>query len=259
MTGLPLLGLITVFFLTSLVSVVTGSTSIITVPAMFQFGIDPRISVATNMFALTFMSVGGSLPFLPPGAEVKRRMPLLISLTLAGSAAGAFLLLAMPPRVVPLFVSVAVISVAVFALFYRRSGIEAAAMPPGRGSEITGYILTLLLGVYGGLFSGGYVTILTAVFVAAFRMTFMEAVAATKFVNIFSSGIATGIFMWRGVVNYRLGIVLGLTMFLGAWVGARFARRLGNHWIRRVYLGAVWLLGLKTLLFDLPKSNSHAH
>jgi|SRR6185312_13705258 len=255
MTGLPLFGLIVVFFLTSVFSVVTGSTSIITVPAMFQFGIDPRVAVATNMFALTFMSVGGSLPFLPPGADIKKRMPLLIALTLAGSAAGAFLLLAMPRGAVPIFVSAAVIGVAVFALFYRRSGIEASAVPPGRGSQMAGYALTLLLGIYGGLFSGGYVTILTAVFVAAFRMTFMEAVAATKFVNVFSSGIATLIFMWRSVVDYRLGIVLGLTMFVGAWAGGRFARRLGNRWIRRVYLGAVWLLALKTLLLDLPKSH----
>jgi uncharacterized membrane protein YfcA len=47
-------------FSTSAISVVTGSTSLITVPVMFQFDIDPRTAVATNMFALTFMSVGGS-------------------------------------------------------------------------------------------------------------------------------------------------------------------------------------------------------
>jgi uncharacterized protein len=64
MTSPQLLFLIVVFFLTSGVSVVTGSTSLITVPAMFAVGIDPRTAVATNMFALTFLSAGGSLPFL---------------------------------------------------------------------------------------------------------------------------------------------------------------------------------------------------
>jgi uncharacterized membrane protein YfcA len=59
MTGIPLLWLILIFLVTSAVSVVTGSTSLITVPAMFQFHIEPRIALATNMFALTFMSVGG--------------------------------------------------------------------------------------------------------------------------------------------------------------------------------------------------------
>jgi uncharacterized membrane protein YfcA len=40
-------------------------------------------------------------------------------------------------------------------------------------------------------------------------------------------------------------------MFVGALLGARFARRLRNLWIRRIYFAAVWLLGLKTLLFDV--------
>ena len=55
-----LIALIAIFFFTSVISVVTGSTSIITVPAMISLGMEPHIAIATNMLALTFMSVGGS-------------------------------------------------------------------------------------------------------------------------------------------------------------------------------------------------------
>jgi uncharacterized membrane protein YfcA len=57
--------------------------------------------------------------------------------------------------------------------------------------------------------------------------------------------------MWHGLVNYRLGIILGGTMFLGALLGARLAIRVGNLWLRRIFLTAVWVLGLKALLFDV--------
>jgi uncharacterized membrane protein YfcA len=87
MRGTQLVILVAVFFVTSGVSVVTGSTSVITVPLMFQFGIDARAAIATNMFAFTFMSVGGSLPFLKTNL-VNKRLPLLIVLTLLGSAIG---------------------------------------------------------------------------------------------------------------------------------------------------------------------------
>jgi len=40
--------LIVVFFLTSVVGVVTGSNSLIAVPVMFQFGIDPKVAVGTG-------------------------------------------------------------------------------------------------------------------------------------------------------------------------------------------------------------------
>ena len=250
MTGLGILILAAVFFVTSGVSVVTGSTSVITVPVMFQFGIDARTAVATNMFALTFMSVGGSLPFLRGNALNRGRLPGLIAVTLVGSAVGARLLLVIPTSIVPAFVSTAIIGLAVFSMVYRRSGVEVFSGPSTRRMEVTGYVLTLLLGIYGGVFSGGYITILTAVFLAVFRMTFIEAIATTKLVNVFSSGIATIIFLRHGLVDYRLGLILGATMFVGALLGARLARRLRNVWLRRIYLTAVWLLALKTLLFD---------
>lgn len=53
-----------IFLIASIISTIAGSTSLITVPVMLEFGVDPRIAIATNMLALTFMSVGGTLPFL---------------------------------------------------------------------------------------------------------------------------------------------------------------------------------------------------
>ncbi len=251
MTAIHTFLLAAVFFLTSAISVVTGSTSAITVPVMFQFGMEPRAAVATNMFALTFLSAGGTLPFLRGGVLSRRRLPPLIAITLAGSAAGAMLLPVIPARMVPVFVSSAIIGLAVFSTIYRRAGVASDAGTSGPPMEGVGYLLTFLLGIYGGVFSGGYVTILTAVFVACFRMTFLEAIAATKLVNVFSSGIATLIFMGHGLVDYRLGLLLGAVMFVGALLGAGYARRLKETWLRRIYLAALWALALKTLLFDV--------
>ena len=48
MSGTKLSGLIVVFFLTSVISVVTASTSLITVPVMIALGIEAN--VATHQF-----------------------------------------------------------------------------------------------------------------------------------------------------------------------------------------------------------------
>ena len=190
----------------------------------------------------------------------RKRFPLLIILTLLGSVIGAFLLLRVPARSVPAIVSVAVIAIAVFSVIYRKFEMEKSLIAPSAGAEIAGYVLTFLLGIYGGFFSGGYVTVLTAIYVAVFRFTFIEAIATTKVMNLFSSAVATGVFMWHGLVSYRLGLILGATMFFGAMLGARFAIRIGNLWLRRIFLTAVWALGLKTLIFDVwdGRTGSHA-
>lgn len=251
MTPVEWMALISVFFLTSTVSVVTGSTSLITVPVMLQFGIEPRVAVATNMLALLCMSIGGSLAFRGRGAIDRTRLPWLIALTLAGSIVGAMLLLVVPPQVMPPVIAVSMVAVAVFSVFQRGASAAGISHQVSRGMGLAGYAATFILGVYGGFFSGGYVTLLTAAFVALFGMTFVQAVSTTKVANVFSSSIAVGVFMWRGLVDYRMGIILGVVMFLGALVGGRVAVRLPDLWLRRVFLTAVLALALKMLLYDV--------
>jgi len=100
----------------------------------------------------------------------------------------------------------------------------------------------------GGFFSGGYVTMLTAAFVVFLGMTFLQAVATTKVINVFSSGVATLVFLWRGVVDLKLGVILGITMFLGALLGSRIALFLSAIWLRRIFIAAVLCLAVKLLL-----------
>ncbi len=240
--------LIIVFFLTSVIGVVTGSNSLIAVPVMFQFGIDPKVAVATNMFALVFMSVGGTIPFLRQGKIEFRKVLPLLALTVVGSALGAAIVGLITGSAIKLIVSAAMITVVIFTLLKRRSGIRKAGAV-SRGALVLTFVLTFLLGIYGGLYSGGYVTILTVTLVAFFGMTYSEAVANTKFINVFSSLIATIVFMWQGLVDYRLGLVLGLTMFVGAYAGAHYVTKLNDIWIRRIFLSTVFLLAVKTL-FD---------
>lgn len=236
-----------VFFLTAFVSVVTGSTSLITVPVLITFGIEPHVAVATNMLALIFLSVGGSLSFQGKGVIERRVLPLGIVLTVIGSALGALLLLGIPTGALRLTIAVAMIVVAVFSLL--RGDSDAAQHSVSVASRVTGYTLTFVLAVYGGLFSGGYVTMLTAVFVLL-GLSFLQAVATTKVINICSSLVAVVIFARRGAVDYKLGVILGVTMFVGALVGGHIAVRLPAVWLRRAFVVAVVALATN-MLFGL--------
>jgi uncharacterized membrane protein YfcA len=73
---------------------------------MIALGIEAHVAVATNMLALTFMSVGGSLPFMGKGVLGRSRLLSSIVLTIIGSGLGALLLLTVPLKA--------------FAYHYRR-------------------------------------------------------------------------------------------------------------------------------------------
>ena len=236
-----------VFLAASIISVISGSTSLITVPVMLTFGIEPHIAIATNMLGLTLMSIGGTLPFVGKAIIDTRRLPLLIVLTLVGSVLGALLLLVVPSTAMPLIISISMIAVAILSFISRDAGLAPTEEKPSSIAEFSGYAATFSLGIYGGFFSGGYVTLLTAAYVILFRMTFIQAIATTKLINIFSSLIATLIFASQGVLNYQLGLILGLTMFLGGVIGGQISLRLNTVWLQRIYLTVVAILAVITL------------
>ena len=81
-------------------------------------------------------------------------------------------------------------------------------------------------------------------------MSFSEAVASTKLINVFSSSVATIVFAWQHLIDYKLGVILGATMFVGAYVGAHYASKMNEVWLRRIFLTTVFLLAIKTA-FDM--------
>ncbi|MEO5858131.1 MAG: sulfite exporter TauE/SafE family protein [Pyrinomonadaceae bacterium] len=273
MNNLDLIILVILFFVTSIVGVVTGSNSLITVPAMFQFGIEEKRAIATNMFGLTFMAIGATIPFLRQGKIEPRRLSPLIVLTVIGSALGALLVGYITNQSIRLIVSLAMIVVVIFTLLkphvpwlaskggatentekYGKTQDESDSgsghfgqLPGPSIISGLGLVVTFLLAIYGGLYSGGYVTILTAAFVAFMGMDYAESVGSTKLVNVFSSGVATVVFMWQGLVDYSLGAILAVTMFAGAYVGAHYATKLNEVWLKRIFLATVVLLAIKTL------------
>lgn len=249
MTAGSVAALTIVYFVTSLVTVVTGSTSLITIPVMLQFGIEPRTAVATNMLALALLSFGGFLPFLNTPAIDRQRSPPLIGITLVGSGIGAFLLFAVPARWMHLVVPCAMIAVLLLLILQPE---ESTAIQPSEPRTRAGYVSAALLSVYGGFLSGGYATLITASGVLFFRYPLLRAIAMSRLLNTASSVIAVAVFAWYGIIDWRLGAALSAVAFAGGWLGSRLSQKMPALLLRRFFLIAVATLALKSLVYDVP-------
>ncbi len=239
------------FFAASLVTVVTGSTTLITVPILLQFGVEPRTAVATNMLALVLLSLGGVLPFINTPAIDEPRTPILLTLTVIGSIAGAFLLFAVPANWMRLVVPVAMIVVLIVLLAKPMEEAEQSAAPsPARTGS--GYVTMGLLAVYGGFLSGGYATLITTAGIVFLRYSLIRAIAMSRLLNAASSLVAVIVFARYGIIDWRLGIALSIAAFLGGWLGSHWARKLPAVFLRRFFISAVAILAAKALIFDVP-------
>lgn len=234
------------------VGVITGGNSLVTVPVLLSLGMEPRRAVATNMLAITFLSLAGGARFVRgSGARFRWDLTLpLCALTLVSSWLGARLLVVLPEGAVRGIVAGAMLIMVAVLVARPRFG-EAARGDLSPRRRALGYLVATLLGVYGGLFSGGYTTLLTFAVIGLLGASLVEAVGVTKLVNFVSSGIAALEFARQGLVDYSVGLPMAAAMALGAWLGAQLAVRRGFGWVRLVFVVAVALLAVKLLIVDL--------
>jgi hypothetical protein len=235
-----------VFFTTSVIGAVTGGQSLINVPALTLGGLGTRQAIATNMFAIAFLSLAAGARFLRERLVPGRLAAGMTALAVATSLVGAQLTVRLPERVVKIVVVCSMAAVLSFLLV--RGKRPPPTVAPRPAVRLLGWIAAAVLGVYGGLFSGGYSTLLTFVCVAAFGLPLMQAVALTKIVNLGSCIAATGVFLHAGLVDLRLAVPLALFATLGGWLGAHLAIKRGEAFVRVLFLVVVSGLAAKLLV-----------
>jgi uncharacterized membrane protein YfcA len=233
-------------FIVSIFSVTVGGTSLITVPLLISFGMVSKNAVATNMFALAFLSMSGGVGFRKETAEIPRKMlALFYILTIFGSMLGASLIVVINKEILKKVIGVMIIVIGGSLFFAKELGIRERKEKISKIKFVGASLSILILGIYGGFFSGGYVTLLSYVFILVLGLDFLQAAYITKIFNVLSSLAASAFFYYHGLIHFKAGIPLALSMSLGAFLGTKLAVRKGNLWIRNIFIITVILLAVK--------------
>lgn len=234
----------------SIFSVSVGGTSLITVPLLVSLGMVSRNAVATNMFALIFLSLSGAIGLRREIRKDKYKIfVFLCVLTVIGSLIGANLVLAIDPDILKKVIAI-MICILSGSFFLKKSlGIQESEEKISKARFAIGTLAIFILGVYGGFFSGGYVTLLSYVLVLTFGLSFLQVAFITKIFNVFSSLAACAFFYYHGLIDFSVGIPLAFSMSLGALLGSKLAIQKGNIWVRNLFLIAVVLFAVKLLFF----------
>lgn len=237
-------------FIVSIFSISVGGTSLITVPVLISLGMISKNAVATNMFALIFLSMSGAIGFRKEIRIPYHKMIAFFSiLTICGSLIGASLMVAIEKNILKKVIAIMICIIACSFLFKKDLGIQERNEKISKMKLGGGALLIFILGIYGGFFSGGYVTILSYVLILTFGLNFLQVALITKIFNIFSSLGACAFFYYHDLIDFSVGIPLAFSMSLGAFLGTKLALAKGNLWIRKIFIIAVILLAIKLLIF----------
>jgi uncharacterized membrane protein YfcA len=214
----------------SLNAIAGGGTNV-SFPALLWLGLPPVTANATSAVALWPGSLAGAWGFRGALRRARRRWLWLLVPSVAGGAAGALLLVALPSRVfagaAPWLVLASTLLFAANTIRRQRLGEQAAAPPAVKHrSLIAGALVQLLIAVYGGYFGAG----IGILMLASLGLSGVHDLAvANGLKNLFAAainGAAIVYFALSGAVDWPTVPVMALGAIAGGWSGARLAQRL---------------------------------
>jgi len=213
---------------------VAGGGSFIAFPGLLFTGVAPIAANATNTVAL-WVGVTASTGAYRKHLDLSRRVMVPLAITsVIGGIAGAYLLLHTPPqtflRLLPwLMLGATLLFVFGGRLARSQNGL---AHDISTSALVFASVFELVVAVYGGYFGGG-VGILNLAMLAIVGMTDIHAMNALKVVlGGIINGIAVVTFVVARAVVWKQGTVMIAGAVLGGYLGAHYAQKLPQAWIR---------------------------
>lgn len=217
------------------VNAIAGGGSLIVFPVMVATGLGTVPANVTNSVALWPGYIGNVASLRDQIAEQwrseRRRLTLLGLLSVAGTVAGALLLLVTPAAAFDAVVPVLVVAATLLLGFGPR--IKAKL---GHGVSRDGALgaAVTFAGVYGGYFGGGLGVILLAVLGLTHAGGIRVQNALKALLQIVVSTAALLVFVVGGPIDWTVAAVVAPAALVGGFVGGKLTRVISEAWLRRV-------------------------
>lgn len=232
-------------FLAGFVDSIAGGGGLITIPALLLAGYPPVAALGTNKLQGLFGSGSATIAYARGGHVDLRKQYLAALLAGGGSALGALAATIVPGAIFSAVLPALLIAIALyFALKPNMTDVD-------RVERLSPLVFTLtlvpLVGAYDGLFGPGAGSFYMLAFVALAGYGVLKATAHTKLLNFSSNVGAFVVFALVGVIDWKIGLMMGLGQFLGAQVGSRVAMKNGAKVIKPLLVITCVALAAKLL------------
>jgi uncharacterized membrane protein YfcA len=220
-----------------IITAMVGGASLICFPALLAAGLPPIIANASSTVALTPGNLAAGLADLERMPRWDRAFAGLALIAVAGSVAGAALLLATPEKaftaVVPLLIGFATI---LFALSGRIRLWLAARTANRASSAAWGSLMFVPVAVYGGYFGAGMSVMILAILSVSRAEEFRTANVIKNLLSALTSFVAVLVFVFQGVVAWPPALLVMAGAVIGGFLGGRLARVLPPETMRWIVI-----------------------
>lgn len=234
-------------FLGAFVDAIVGGGGLVTLPALLSIGIPPTFALGTNKFASTMGSFMSVMTYLRAGKiNLKFALPIL-PFILIFSMAGAKAVHYVPNEILRPLVIIMLILVLIYTLMKKDWGQLEKASELSMLKKSILILLIVAIGFYDGFFGPGTGSFFIFV-ILMYGLDFLKASGNAKIFNFMSNFGALIMFLYLGNVLFLYGLIMGVSMICGAYVGSKFALRGGTKFVRIFFIIITSVLIVKNIM-----------
>lgn len=231
-------------FLGAFLNSVVGGGGLVTLPTLIFVGLPPAAAIATNKLAATLGNLTSTLAFLRAGKiDVKLLRPI-VPLVFCGSVLGALTVHFLSPDLLMPLVLIVLFAVLIFTIVKKDWGVAEKRRKLTKKSKAFFILVLVTIGYYDGFIGPGTGSFIIFAFITM-GYDFIQASGNAKLLNFTSNIAALLTFLMLGAVNFLYGLIMGLAMIAGAFVGAKVALGRGTKFVRLVFIIVTSLLIVK--------------
>ncbi|WP_281558456.1 TSUP family transporter [Thalassomonas sp. RHCl1] len=232
-------------FIAGFIDAIAGGGGMLTVPTLLTAGLPPHIALGTNKLASTFGTCTASLTFYRKKLFDPLFWRVSLITTAIGAVAGTVIVSFLSTEFLEKILPVIIILTAAYTLF-TKSMVECPDKLPKKSKKLTvkQSMQGLTLGFYDGIAGPGTGAFWTVSSSALYKINILLSSGLARANNFVSNLCSLLTFVYLGYVNVLLGLMMGLFLMLGAWVGAHSAIKHGNKFIRPIFITVVILMSI---------------
>jgi len=248
---MDVLGL-SIIFLASVIGAsfgtLVGGTSLITIPVLIFLGLPPHTAIGTDRLGIAGLTTVGWYKFHQKGLI---NYPISLWMGVAaviGSFLGASLVLEISTGLLRKIIAIATVGVLIIVIAQPRLGLGKKRRVIRGGRYGAGIFISFIIGIYGGFYGAMAGTFLLYVLLSVFDQTFLEGTATLKLTSLMMTTMAAVVFAGKGAIDYPKAGAMFLGCAVGSYIGAHYSDRIGNVWIKRLFILIVLIMVVKLLI-----------
>ncbi|PCJ21605.1 MAG: hypothetical protein COB02_00005 [Candidatus Cloacimonadota bacterium] len=237
--------LCSVGFIAGFIDAVAGGGGMLTIPTLLMSGLPPHLALGTNKLAATFGSFTASFTFYKKRLFDPHFWRFSLLATAVGAIIGTIVVNHLSTDFLDKVLPVLIMATALYTLLVKTVANDSSKLPKfTKKLKLTQLIQGLTLGFYDGVAGPGTGAFWTVSSAALYKMNILICSGLARSTNFISNLFSLITFLYLGQVNFILGLLMGLFIMAGSWVGAHSAIKFGGKFIRPVFIIVVVCLSI---------------